>query len=198
MVNAGGHGSGPHQERHILLRVQMRQLLDNLVDSSSIQGGRFALHQELRSLQAIAEAAMSTAQPIADDKGVDLEIQLSPDIPVVRVDPRQFLRVLSNLLVNALKFTPAGGKVVLHGKATPSEVIVSVSDSGPGMSENDIHNVFTKFWQALPGDSRGTGLGLSISRGIVEAHGGRIWVESVPGTGTTFHVALPLETAPSR
>ena len=178
--------------------VQMRQLLDNLVDSSSIQGGRFALHQELRSLQAIAEAAMSTAQPIADDKGVDLEIQLSPDIPVVRVDPRQFLRVLSNLLVNALKFTPAGGKVVLHGKATPSEVIVSVSDSGPGMSENDIHNVFTKFWQALPGDSRGTGLGLSISQGIVEAHGGRIWVESVPGTGTTFHVALPLETAPSR
>lgn len=172
--------------------VQMRQLLDNLVDSSSIQGGRFALHPELCSVHAIAEAAISTAQPIADAKGVILENQLPADIPLVRVDPRQFLRVLSNILVNALKFTKADGTVILHGQATPTEAIVSVSDSGPGMSENEVRNVFTKFWQALPGDSRGTGLGLSIARGIVEAHGGRIWVESVQGTGTTFHVSLPM------
>jgi signal transduction histidine kinase/PAS domain-containing protein len=172
--------------------VQMRQLLDNLVDSASMQGGRFTLHPELRSVVEITEAAISTAQPIADDKGIQLENNLPPDLPLVSVDPRQFLRVLSNLLVNALKFTKSGGTVALNGKASPTEAIVSVSDSGPGMSETELRNVFTKFWQALPGDRRGTGLGLSIAKGIVEAHGGRIWVESVPGTGTTVHVALPL------
>jgi signal transduction histidine kinase len=106
--------------------------------------------------------------------------------------------VVGNLVGNALKFTPAGGSVTLSARTGAMEVVFSVADTGPGIPPEHRSHLFDSFWQARSGDRRGVGLGLAITRGIVEAHGGRIWVESVPGAGSTFSFALPLAAAASR
>jgi signal transduction histidine kinase len=99
--------------------------------------------------------------------------------------------VISNLVGNALKFTPEGGSVTLAAAHDEGELRISVIDTGSGISPEQLPHVFGRFWQASDADRRGLGLGLAIARGIVEAHGGRIWVESEPGAGSIFHFTLP-------
>jgi signal transduction histidine kinase len=106
------------------------------------------------------------------------------------------LEVIGNLLTNAIKFTPAGGRVMLSAKPVAGETVFAVSDNGSGTSPEDVNHLFDPFWQARDVDSRGIGLGLTISKGIVEAHGGRIWVESKPGLGSTFSFSIPVSTKP--
>jgi signal transduction histidine kinase len=105
------------------------------------------------------------------------------------------IQVLSNLVGNAVKFTPAGGTITIRAEDAPGGVRFSVSDTGVGMTPEQLSKLFGQFWQANPADRRGIGLGLSIAKGIVEAHGGRIWVESQPGVGTTFHFTLSASLA---
>jgi signal transduction histidine kinase len=104
--------------------------------------------------------------------------------------------VIGNLLTNALKFTPPDGCVVLSAKPVAAETVFAVNDNGPGIAPGDMNHLFDRFWQARDVDSRGIGLGLTISKGIVEAHGGRIWVESEPGLGSTFSFSIPASTKP--
>ena len=101
------------------------------------------------------------------------------------------MQVLSNLVGNALKFVARGGSVVLKSELRGGEAVFSIADSGPGIAGEDLDRLFEKFWQRRRTDTRGIGLGLSIARGIVEAHGGRIWVESRIGDGSTFYFSLP-------
>src|SRR5690606_6980068 len=107
-------------------------------------------------------------------------------------DPARVHRVLTNLIANSLRFTPRGGRVVLSAASgDPCEVVFTVADTGPGIPARDQPHVFRHFWQAAPHARAGAGLGLAIARSIVEAHGGRIWVESEPGNGCSFFFTLP-------
>jgi signal transduction histidine kinase len=123
-------------------------------------------------------------------------VRLAPGLPDVVVDPGRLLQVLANLLTNALKFTPAGGDVVVEAERRTGEVVFRVTDTGPGIPQQDLGRVFQRFWQAKEAVDLGTGLGLDISRRIVEAHGGRIWVDSQLGVGSTFAFAVPAAAEP--
>ena len=135
--------------------------------------------------------------PLASEKNIRFDTTVANGLPKITMDAGRVLQVLSNLVGNAIKFTPAGGRIVLRADAAPGGVRFSVADSGPGIPEEKIGKIFGRFWQADPADRRGIGLGLTIAKGIVEAHGGRIWVESPPGEGTTFHFTLSEKLQPS-
>jgi signal transduction histidine kinase len=129
--------------------------------------------------------------------------ECAPDLPRVDADPRRLLQALSNLLSNAMKFTPAGGRVVLSARAADETshphtagveggaVRFAVSDTGRGIPPEDLDRVFDWFWQSRRGERSGTGLGLAIAKGLIEAHRGHLHVESVPGHGSTFWFAVP-------
>jgi signal transduction histidine kinase len=109
----------------------------------------------------------------------------------VEADRGRLLQVFSNLVGNAIKFTPSGGTVTLRAAPADGAVHFSISDDGPGMPPEHLAHVFDRFWRARKGERGGLGLGLAIARGIVEAHGGRIWAESREGEGSTFHFTVP-------
>jgi signal transduction histidine kinase len=127
---------------------------------------------------------------LAVSKHVTLDHSGLPGVNVC-ADRERVLQVLANLVGNALKFTPSGGRVEVAATNTSSGVCFSVSDTGSGIAPDHVPHVFDRFWKHEAGGKRGTGLGLFISKGIVEAHGGRLWVESEPGHGATFRFDLP-------
>jgi signal transduction histidine kinase len=135
--------------------------------------------------------------PIASGRSLDFVVEHEPDLPRIEVDPRRIQQALSNLLGNAMKFTPAGGQVVLSARSDPQstnvrpEVRFAVRDTGPGIAPEDLPRVFDWFWQSPRGKRSGAGLGLAIAKGLIEAHGGRLAVESVVGGGTTFWFSVP-------
>jgi signal transduction histidine kinase len=125
-------------------------------------------------------------------------LHLATNLPLVAADAARIVQVLGNLLRNAIKFTPNGGCIGLAADARDSAVVFAVSDSGRGIAAENQQYVFDRYWQSADGARvRGSGLGLSIARGIVEAHGGRIWVESTPGQGSTFAFTIPSFPSPS-
>jgi signal transduction histidine kinase len=113
-------------------------------------------------------------------------------LPDVQVDPERITQVISNIVGNAIKFTPAGGEIRVSADELPDAVVVRVSDTGPGIPVEHLVHVFDRYWQ-LTRRHRGAGLGLPIAKAIIEAHAGRIWVESSEGKGATFHFTLPRE-----
>ena len=117
---------------------------------------------------------------------------MASDLPAVAADGHRVGQVVSNLLSNAVKFTRQGGTIVVSARLRDNTIVVSVSDEGPGIRQEDLSKVFDRFWQARETRRLGSGLGLSIAKGIVDAHGGKIWVESVSGKGSTFFFTLPL------
>jgi signal transduction histidine kinase len=130
-------------------------------------------------------------QTTAAENGISLRVEETPPGLTVRRDSERIMQVLSNLVGNGIKFVGRGGSVVLKCELKGDEAIFSVADSGPGIAGEDLDRLFEKFWQRRRTDKRGVGLGLAIARGIVEAHGGRIWVESRIGDGSTFYFTLP-------
>jgi signal transduction histidine kinase len=118
-------------------------------------------------------------------------MQQAVTIPAIKADRDRIFQVLINLLDNAIKFTPKGGKVILSCEARVGEVQFAVKDTGPGINPKDLHKIFDPFWQAKPGAHFGSGLGLAIARALVEQHNGRIWAESMPGGGTTVFFTIP-------
>jgi signal transduction histidine kinase len=173
---------------------RMDRLIRDLLDLSTIEAGRFRVDRQPCPAAALATDAAVLAQPLATDKGVSLS--LAPDLPVedVLADRDRILQVLSNLLGNAIAFTPPGGVVALGCVATDGAAVFEVRDSGAGIPAEDRPHVFDRFWRSRD-SRRGSGLGLAIARGIVEAHGGRIWFESRRGAGTTFWFSLPAAAA---
>jgi PAS domain S-box-containing protein len=172
---------------------KLSELIDNLLDVSRLQIGTFKLDFGRVNL---AEMAQKYAEKFRlQTTKHDIVVDFPPDFPVIQGDARRIGQVLSNLLSNAIKYSPDGGTITLSGQAVPGGVRVSVSDEGIGLPLSQQEFVFDRFYRAdnaLTRETQGAGLGLYIARSIVEAHGGHIWVESEPGSGTTFHFELPL------
>jgi signal transduction histidine kinase len=135
---------------------------------------------------------MDAFQARAVEQGISLVLSPEPPNVIVKADEERLLQMIDNLVGNALKFTPSGGQVSIGGFVDDNELHVTVTDTGPGIPEEQLARLFERFWQARGTDRRGLGLGLPIAKGIAEAHGGRLWVESTLGSGSTFHFAMPL------
>ncbi len=165
---------------------QMERMIEDLLDLSSIDAGGFTVNPADHEVASLLSEVCESFQPLAEQEAITLRCDPGTGPATAWVDSHRICRVFSNLLGNALKFTPEGGAITLRAEYPAQEIRFSVSDNGPGIPAEHLSHVFDRYWQARKGDRRGAGLGLSIARGIVEAHGGRIWVESTPGEGTTF------------
>ena len=169
-------------------------LVDDILDLSQIEAHRMGLHKERVSLVRIVDEAVATIGSLFRDKGLFLRVSLPPDLPLVYVDPTRVRQVLLNLLSNAARFTDDGG-VTVTARPNEREVVVSVADTGVGVSEEDLPLVFQEFRQ-LGGFRRhkgGSGLGLAVSKRFIELHGGNMWVETEQDQGTTFHFTVPVD-----
>jgi signal transduction histidine kinase len=169
-------------------------IIQDLLDVASIDAGRLSIDVQPQALTPILMRAQAMFLPVAADRELTLDVATPADdrLPLVTIDADRVLQVLGNLLQNACKFTPAGGTIRVSATALPGAVEVAVSDTGPGIAPDDISKVFERFWHAgRQSKVRSTGLGLAIARGIVDAHGGRLWVDSTVGRGSTFFFTLP-------
>ncbi|NPA06890.1 MAG: GAF domain-containing protein [Chloroflexi bacterium] len=175
-------------------------LINDILDLSKIEAGKMDLIFEEVDVPRIIESVMATAKGLVKDKPVRLEVDIEPDLPPLRADAKRFRQILLNLISNAAKFTKEGYiRVRAWRQMDPdsgyTELILAVEDTGPGIPPEHLENLFQPFYQvdaSLTREVGGTGLGLAIVRNLVELHGGRIWVESEVGKGTTFYVAFPL------
>jgi len=170
---------------------QMNRLIGDLLDTVRMESGKVPLDLENLAVGSIFKQADETFRPQADKRHIHLDVVWPADGIAVRADPFRVSQVVGNLVGNALKFTPSDGAVTLKAAPDNGRVVIQVADTGPGIAPRDIEHLFDNFWQAHNGDHRGVGLGLAIAKGVVEAHGGRIWVESQLGAGTTFSFTLP-------
>jgi signal transduction histidine kinase len=169
---------------------EMNELIDRLLDAARIDSGRFHVDPEPESLDALVAEALHRAAVAAERAGV----RCAPPPPcgaAVLADRGRLLQVFANLLQNAISFSPRGGIIRVELELAPDEARVAIRDEGPGMDAETQRHIFDRYWQARQAGRAGAGLGLSIARGIVEAHGGRIAVESVPGDGSTFSFSIP-------
>ena len=169
----------------------MSRLIQDLLDVTRVEAGDVVVERSRVPVsQLICDAVEVRIGAAA--ASVDLRLEVARDVPDVWADRDRLLQVFDNLVGNALKFTPPGGHIRVGAAAlNEDEVQFWVADTGVGIAAEDLPHVFDRFWQAHKGERRGTGLGLTIVNGIIEAHGGRIWVESAVGSGTTFFFALP-------
>ena len=168
---------------------RMNTLILDLLDLARIEAGRFDLSQQPYAASTLVADAFVILTPIAQSKGVRLSA--SGGDAWVHADVERVFQVLSNLVGNAIKFTPAGGAVTVTAHAEEATVRFAVQDTGAGIVAAELGHIFDRYWQARRVRGAGAGLGLYIAKGIVEAHGGRIWAESAVGVGTTFHFTLP-------
>jgi signal transduction histidine kinase len=174
--------------------LQMDRLIQDLLDVTRVEAGRLTIDQQSVTAVALLEGALGTLRPLVKEAGLKLVVDLPPSLPTVHADQERIGQVLSNLVGNAIKFTKEGGTITVKAKQDGDAVRVSVSDTGVGISKEQMPHVFDRFWQSQqsPIRSRGAGLGLPIARGIVLAHGGHLDVESEEGRGSTFYFTLPL------
>jgi signal transduction histidine kinase len=186
-------GVYPPDEAHLgpLLEetAVMARLLDDLQTLSTAEAGVLRLHREQLDPVALAEDVVAAFRTRAERAGVTLTCQAPGPVPEVDVDPVRIGEVLTNLLTNAIRHAPSGGSVRVVVEPDPAGVAVAVADTGPGIDPRDLAHVFDRCVKSA--DSGGAGLGLAIARSLVEAHGGRITAESVPGQGTTMRFVLP-------
>jgi len=199
LLQDGIYGEVPDRIRDVMGRVDrsgrhLLGLINDVLDLSKIEAGQLVLSLADYSLREVVHAVYSQVESLAAEKKLALRVSVAPDLPPGRGDERRLAQVLLNLVGNALKFTEAG-EVRVEATAADGAFVVSVSDTGPGIAEADQQRIFEEFQQANSSSTRkkgGTGLGLSIARRIVELHGGRIWVESTPGRGSTFGFTVPI------
>lgn len=206
--------NGPEKEKLLsIIHEQSKFLLDevsSVLDAAKIEAGKFTIQKQETDLGDLIDEKVKLFSPQAQEKGVEIATEAANDLPKALIDPVRIGQVLNNLLINSLKFTPKGGKITVratHGTALPTtdlqlyrstdllsdDIIVSVSDNGVGIPKEKQKDLFSKFAQAtsFPTPEHGTGLGLYIVKGIVEAHGGKVSLDSEPGRGTTISFTLP-------
>jgi signal transduction histidine kinase len=173
----------------------MSRLVDDLLDLASIDAGSLSLQPVAVAPRELLSEVRDGLGPQALDKGLTLIAEADAALPLIRCDRERIIQVLSNLVANAIKFTPAGGTVALRADLEPTDAAVrfTVTDTGPGIPEEMQEHAFDRHWHAKRTDRESHGLGLSIAKGIVESHGGEISVASPPGVGSVFRFSIPLE-----
>jgi PAS domain S-box-containing protein len=174
---------------------RMNRMIQDLLDVKRMESGRLAIDVKAESPVSLINDTIDMLRPIASGSTIRLEANVEEGLPQVLADSARIQQVLSNLVGNAVKFTPRNGRVSITAEPADGEVRFGVIDTGPGIPAEQLPHIFGRFWQAQPSDRRGIGLGLAIAKGIVEAHKGKIWVESHVGLGSTFYFTLP--TAPN-
>jgi signal transduction histidine kinase len=188
---------------HITLR--MEHLIKSMLDVATLEAGRLSVTPAPCGVEGLLREAVELFGSLSAAKQIELRLRgVSEPGLTVQADRERMLQVFSNLLGNAIKFTPQGGQVVLSVERQGEVARFAVSDSGPGIASEHLPHVFDRFWKHEAAGKKGTGLGLFISKGIIDEHGGRLWAESAPGQGATFYFTLPLtqpaqaEALPSR
>ena len=199
LIVDGIYGEAPERIREILERVQksgrhLLGLINDVLDLSKIEAGQLTLGLGDYSFQDVVQSVVTAVESLAAEKRLRLGVDVAPDLPVGRGDERRIAQVLLNLVGNAIKFTEKGEVVVRVATSSDSTFLVSVADTGPGIAEADRQKIFEEFQQGDSSPTKpkgGTGLGLAIAKRIVEMHGGRLWVESELGKGSTFFFEVP-------
>lgn len=173
---------------------RMNRMIQDLLDVRRMESGRLAIDLKAEDVNVIINDMIEMLRPLAEGSSIILEPSVAEGLPPVLCDSARIQQVLSNLVGNAVKFTPRQGRITVCAELIDGEVRFGVIDTGPGIPPEQVPHIFGQFWQASPSDRRGIGLGLAIAKGIVEAHKGTIWVESHVGLGSTFYFTLPTAT----
>jgi signal transduction histidine kinase len=170
---------------------RLTDLIENLLDASRLQAGALAISQSDVSLDRLAERIAERFRTQTQQHTI--QVDFPPNFPVILADEERITQVLSNLVSNAIKYSPDGGEIVIGGQIRPNIVVICVSDQGPGIAAEDIPHVFDRFYRSSDAarKTKGAGLGLYLARAVVEAHGGRIWVDPKPGQGARVCFSLP-------
>jgi two-component system phosphate regulon sensor histidine kinase PhoR len=176
--------------------VRLGRLTNDLLSLARIEAGKLEIHRQPVVISALISSCFETVRLNSEQKGLLLTAESSPDLPAVIGDPVLLQQALQNLLDNAVRYSPRRGEVKVKARAEGTELVISVSDKGPGIPQTEQQRIFERFYRADAARSRdagGTGLGLSIAKHLVEAHAGRIEVDSEVGRGSTFTVFLPIQ-----
>ena len=193
---------GPDPERRSQKRSEaihraarrMNRLIQDLLDVAVMESGQLTIEPAQLAARDLIVGAVDMQKPLASSSSLELRVELDRDLPDIWGDRDRILQVFENLIGNAIKFTKAGGSITVGAASQDHEVIFRVADTGSGIAPENLPRVFDRFWQASKAGGLGAGLGLPITKGIVEAHGGRIWVESTSSRGTTFSFTIPQAT----
>lgn len=199
MMQKSFSSDGPHASRRISTAIdtmqqaagRMSTLLDDLLDTSKIDAGRYSISPKTLDVGQIFEETQALLAPLALNKNISIAFESEPELKI-HADPERLFQVLSNLVGNAIKFTPRLGTVGVHAALGGDEIVFTVKDNGEGIPAEQLPHVFERYWTMKEGNPNGTGLGLYITQGIVEAHGGRIEARSEVGKGTEFRFTMPL------
>ena len=190
---------GPEPERRSLKPVEviqraatrMNRMIQDLLDIALMEAGQLTIERSRLSAGGLIVEAVDMQRALASSSSLELRVEVDPDVPEVCGDWDRLLQVFQNLIGNAIKFTRAGGRITAGAAPKDDQVVFWVADTGDGIASENLPRIFDRFWQASRAGRRGVGLGLSITKAIVEAHGGRIRVESTAGTGSTFFFTIP-------
>ncbi len=195
---------GPlNDEQRDCLQVAMRSgrnllgLINDMLDTFKLEAGALQLEHSTFKVCDLVKKAVEQIASLLIDKNLQLQYELEETLPLMRGDENKLERVLMNLLSNAIKFTPHGGQITIVGYSNTNELSLAIRDTGEGIAPEAVDRIFEKFGQAQnrkAGHHNSTGLGLAFCKLVVEAHGGRIWVESMPGIGSTFFVTMPAQS----
>ncbi len=170
---------------------RMNRMIQDLLDVKRMESGHLTMDMKAESADVLVNDTIEMLRPLATGSSIVMESSVAENLPAVLADAARIQQVLSNLVGNAVKFTPRQGRIMVTADHLDAEVRFAVIDTGPGIPPEQVPHIFGRFWQAKSSDRRGIGLGLAIAKGIVEAHNGRIWVESQVGLGSTFYFTLP-------
>ncbi|WP_439864101.1 ATP-binding protein [Pseudomonas antarctica] len=198
MMQKAFSSEGPHTSRRISSAIdtmqqaagRMNVLLEDLLDTSKIEAGRYVVKPVQLDVSQMFEEAYSLLTPLAMEKGIDLSFNAEPGLKI-NADPERLFQVLSNLIGNAIKFTPRQGNIGISAMSNAEEIVFSVRDSGEGIAPEHLPHVFDRYWTQNENNPTGSGLGLYITQGIVQAHGGRIEAQSEVGRGSEFRFTVP-------
>lgn len=194
-ISAPKKDEGTHSILSIALRSSRRlsRLVDSLLDVGQLEAGKGVLHKSTAPIRSLIAEAVEEVHAVAENKGHALQFRLPADLPQVEMDVDMIRRVLINLLENAIKYTRPGGQITASARRSKGQVTVSVADTGIGISAREQQHIFDKFTRVQSeGRAKGLGLGLAFCRLAIEAHGGRLWVDSEEGKGSTFSFSLPV------
>lgn len=176
---------------------RMKRLIADLLDVTRLEGGKgLPIEPSTVDPAELLDEAEELFRAQAAVASVSMHYEMPEKLPPVRADRHRVMQVMSNLIGNSMKFTPPGGRITVRAERSEAGMLFTVADTGPGIPRENINDIFSRYWQAKRTERMGAGLGLPIAKGIVEAHGGRIWVESEHGRGTQFYFTLPIADGP--